>query len=205
MTRIPKPIASAMLAGILLPICLAPVQASVGRHLVAGAHGGPGLAVLARLAPRWAVPAAVVATAVVVAIATGGNPLAGQSIAPTIRFVLPSIEPAVLISLGVPLYIVTMAGQNVPGFAVLRTFGYDQRAGARDPGRVGRGHHRRRAVRRLHAQPVGDHGRDDGGTGRPPRPVEALDHDGDLGKHLHACWGSERARRPLWSRPARPS
>ena len=30
-----------------------------------------------------------------------------------------------LISLGVPLYIVTMAGQNVPGFAVLRTFGYD--------------------------------------------------------------------------------
>jgi Uncharacterized protein involved in benzoate metabolism len=25
------------------------------------------------------------------------------------------------------LYIVTMAGQNVPGFAVLRTFGYENR------------------------------------------------------------------------------
>ncbi len=126
MTRIPKPIASAMLAGILLPICLAPVQAAVG-----GDTWWQGVTVLvvwlvfARLAPRWAVPAAVVATAIVVAIATGGNPLEGQSIAPTIRFVAPSIDPIVLISLGVPLYIVTMAGQNVPGFTVLRTFGYE--------------------------------------------------------------------------------
>ena len=81
--------------------------------------------VIARFAPRWAVPAAVVATAVVVAISAGGNPLAGQSIAPTLRFVMPSIDPAVLVSLGIPLYVVTMAGQNVPGFAVLRTFGYE--------------------------------------------------------------------------------
>ncbi|MEO5921172.1 MAG: benzoate/H(+) symporter BenE family transporter, partial [Pseudolysinimonas sp.] len=35
------------------------------------------------------------------------------------------IDVVVLISLGIPLYIVTMAGQNVPGFAVLRTFGYE--------------------------------------------------------------------------------
>ncbi len=126
MTRIPTPIASAMLAGILLPICLAPVQAAVG-----GDTWWQGLIVVlvwlvvARLAPRWAVPAAVVATATVVAIATGGNPLAGQSIAPTLRFVAPSIDPVVLVSLGIPLYVVTMAGQNVPGFTVLRTFGYE--------------------------------------------------------------------------------
>jgi benzoate membrane transport protein len=125
MTRIPKPIASAMLAGILLPICLAPVLASVGSTWWQGLTVVLVWLVLARLAPRWAVPGAVVATAVVVAIATGGNPLAGQSIAPTLRFVAPSIDPAVLISLGVPLYVVTMAGQNVPGFAVLRTFGYE--------------------------------------------------------------------------------
>jgi benzoate membrane transport protein len=125
MTRIPKPIASAMLAGILLPICLAPVQASIGDTWWQGLTVVVVWLVLARLAPRWAVPAAVVATAIVVAIATGGNPLEGQSIAPTLRFIAPSIDPVVLISLGVPLYIVTMAGQNVPGFAVLRTFGYE--------------------------------------------------------------------------------
>jgi benzoate membrane transport protein len=79
---------------------------------------------MARFAPRWAVPAAVVATAVVVAISAGGNPLAGQSVLPTVQFVVPSINPAVLVSLGIPLYVVTMAGQNVPGFAVLSTFGY---------------------------------------------------------------------------------
>jgi benzoate membrane transport protein len=125
MTRIPKPIASAMLAGILLPICLAPVFASVGVTWWQGLTVVVVWLVTARFAPRWAVPAAVVATAVVVAISAGGNPLAGQSVAPTLRFVMPSIDPAVLVSLGIPLYVVTMAGQNVPGFAVLHTFGYE--------------------------------------------------------------------------------
>lgn len=123
MTRIPKPIASAMLAGILLPICLAPVQASIELPLLALPVVLVWL-VLARLAPRWAVPAAVVVTAVVVALQSGGNPLAGASIAPIVTFTAPSVDPFVLVSLGIPLYIVTMAGQNVPGFAVLSTFGY---------------------------------------------------------------------------------
>src|ERR1700712_1215865 len=116
MTRIPKPIASAMLAGILLPICLAPVQAAVQLP----ALGLPVVLVwllLVRLAPRWAVPAAVVVTVIVVAVSRGGNPRAGVSIAPTVKLVLPAIDPLVLVSLGIPLYIVTMAGQNVPGFA----------------------------------------------------------------------------------------
>ncbi|MCU1417485.1 MAG: benE [Schumannella sp.] len=124
MTRIPKPIASAMLAGILLPICLAPVLASVGETWWQGLTVVGVWLIMAKFAPRWAVPAAVVATAVVVAIAAGGNPLAGQSVLPTVRLVVPSLDPAVLVSLGIPLYVVTMAGQNVPGFAVLRTFGY---------------------------------------------------------------------------------
>lgn len=125
MTRIPKSIASAMLAGILLPICLAPVLASVGAAWWQGLTIALVWLIVMRFAPRWAVPAAVVATAIVVAIPAGGNPLAGQSVAPTLQFVMPSLDPAVLISLGIPLYVVTMAGQNVPGFAVLRTFGYE--------------------------------------------------------------------------------
>jgi benzoate membrane transport protein len=124
MTRIPKPVASAMLAGILLPICLSPVLASVGETWWQGLTVVLVWVVMARFAPRWAVPAAVLATAVVVGISAGGNPLAGQSIAPTVRVVLPSLDPAVLVSLGIPLYIVTMAGQNVPGFTVLSSYGY---------------------------------------------------------------------------------
>ena len=124
MTRIPKPIASAMLAGILLPICLAPVLAAVQLPLLAL----PVVAVwllLARLAPRWAVPAAVVVTALLVAFGGSGADLAGADLVPQVQFAVPAVDPLLLVSLGLPLYVVTMAGQNVPGFAVLSTFGYE--------------------------------------------------------------------------------
>ncbi|MEO6117252.1 MAG: benzoate/H(+) symporter BenE family transporter, partial [Pseudolysinimonas sp.] len=60
-----------------------------------------------------------------VAVVLTGPHIAAVHLLPTVRFVVPSFEPFVLIGLGIPLYIVTMAGQNVPGFAVLRTFGYE--------------------------------------------------------------------------------
>lgn len=123
MTRIPKAIASAMLAGILFPICLAPVLASVQLPWLALPVVIVWL-VLARLAPRWAVPGAVLTTVVVVAVSGEGADLAGADLLPTLTVTWPAFDPAVLVSLGVPLYIVTMAGQNVPGFAVLTTFGY---------------------------------------------------------------------------------
>lgn len=123
MTRIPKAIASAMLAGILFPICLAPVLASVQLPWLALPVVIVWL-VLARVAPRWAVPGAVVVTVIVVAVSGEGADLAGAQLWPSITVTWPVLDPAVLVSLGVPLYIVTMAGQNVPGFAVLTTFGY---------------------------------------------------------------------------------
>ena len=133
MTRIPRPIASAMLAGILFPICLAPVQAAVQLPLLALPPIVVWL-VLTRLAPRWAVAGAVVVTAV--AVVLSGPHIAAVHLLPTIRLVAPTFEPFVLVGLGIPLYIVTMAGQNVPGFAVLRTFGYEHpRRGRSSPRR----------------------------------------------------------------------
>jgi benzoate membrane transport protein len=123
-TRIPTPLASAMLAGILFPICLAPVTAMIDV---------PGLAwpilltwlILFRLAPRWAVPAAMVVAGIVIALSSGSEWLQTASIAPQLTFVAPVFDPVLMVSLGVPLFIVTMAGQNVPGFVVMKTFGYD--------------------------------------------------------------------------------
>jgi benzoate membrane transport protein len=123
-TRIPKPIASAMLAGILFPICLAPVTATVQEPLLALPIVLVWL-VLFRLAPRWAVPAAVVVTIVVVALTSSGVDLSGARALPVLAPVLPGFDAGVVFGLGIPLYLVTMAGQNVPGFAVLRTFGYE--------------------------------------------------------------------------------
>jgi benzoate membrane transport protein len=122
-TSIPKPIASAMLAGILFPICVAPVTASMEVPWLAL----PVVAVwvvLFRLAPRWATPGAMAATAVAIAASAGTDWLADPVLVPTLALTAPTFDPLVLVSLGIPLYIVTMAGQNVPGFAVLTTFGY---------------------------------------------------------------------------------
>lgn len=122
-TSIPKPIASAMLAGILFPICIAPVTAAVTEPAIAIPMVLVWL-LLARLAPRWAVPAAMLVAVIGIGIAAGPGVFASASAAPHLEFVLPTFDPLVIVSLGLPLFIVTMAGQNVPGFAVMSTFGY---------------------------------------------------------------------------------
>lgn len=123
MTRIPMPLAGAMLAGILFPICIAPVTAVLQEPLLAA----PVIIVwllLIRWLPRWAVPAAMLVAIVGVVISAGSEWMTGATLAPAFTFTVPSLDPLVIVSLGVPLYIVTMAGQNVPGFAVLTTLGY---------------------------------------------------------------------------------
>lgn len=121
--RIPTPIASAMLAGILFPICLAPIEAAVKLPLLALPIVVVWLVVYG-FAPRWAVPCALVVTIVVVGISAGTSWLHGSLVLPHVVFVAPSFQPLMIVSLGIPLFLVTMAGQNVPGFAVLSTFGY---------------------------------------------------------------------------------
>ena len=122
-TSIPKPLASAMLAGVLLPICLAPVQAVATLPLLAAPIVIVWL-VLYRLAPRWAVPAAMVVAIIAVFVSAGTEWLGEASIAPALVFVAPTFDPFTILSVGIPLFLVTMAGQNVPGFTVLTANGY---------------------------------------------------------------------------------
>ena len=121
--RIPRPLASAMLAGVLLPICLAPVQAVATLPLYAGPIVIVWL-VLYRLAPRWAVPAAMVVAVVAILLIAGTGWIAEADITPRLAFVTPTFDIGVIVGIGLPLFVVTMAGQNVPGFTVLQTYGY---------------------------------------------------------------------------------
>lgn len=123
MTRIPMPLAGAMLAGILFPICIAPVTAVIEQPLLAAPIVIVWL-LLVRWQPRWAVPAAMLVAIVGVVISAGDEWMRDASLAPAVTLTAPVLDPLVIVSLGVPLYIVTMAGQNVPGFAVLSTLGY---------------------------------------------------------------------------------
>ena len=120
--RIPVPIASAMLAGVLLPLCLAPVRAAVDIPLAAGPVIGT-WALLTVGARRWAVPGALAVAVVVVLVS---EPLqAGPTGAlPVLAGVVPAFSPAALIGIAIPLYVVTMASQNVPGMGVLAAYGY---------------------------------------------------------------------------------
>jgi benzoate membrane transport protein len=120
--RIPPAIASAMLAGVLLPVCVAPAKAAVDLP----AQALPVIAVwalLTRFARRWALPGALVAAGVAIAL----DPRGGANVPdllPALTFTAPHLDVGALLGLALPLFVVTMASQNVPGVAVLTSFGY---------------------------------------------------------------------------------
>ncbi len=124
-TRIPTPVAQAMLAGVLLPLCVQPLQGLVDSP----AAVAPVLLVwlvLLKLRPRWAVPAAFLAALVVIAVAVvrdGTAPELG-ALVPAVSFTGPSFTLGAFTGVAIPLYLVTMAAQNIPGVAVMAGFGF---------------------------------------------------------------------------------
>jgi benzoate membrane transport protein len=124
--RIPPSIAQAMLAGVLLPLCLAPFQG-----LVLNPWGvAPVLVVwvvCARFLPRWAVPLSFVTAAVVVGIdlARTGAGVPVSTLLPRLELTAPTLSLGAVVGIALPLFLVTMASQNVPGVAVMRSFGYE--------------------------------------------------------------------------------
>ncbi len=119
--RIPVPIASAMLAGVVLQLCLAPVRAAVDLPTLAAPVIVTWL-VLSRVAKLWAVPAALVVAIAAVLIDRPVH-LSGD-LWPHPVFVTPAFTVGALVSIALPLFIVTMASQNVPGMGVLASFGF---------------------------------------------------------------------------------
>lgn len=124
--RIPPSIAQAMLAGVLLPICLAPIGALVANPW----HVAPVVVtwvVAVTLVPRWAAPLAFVAAAVVVVVdfVQSGVSVDPALLVPRIELTVPTLTLGAVVGLALPLYIVTMASQNVPGVAIMRSFGYE--------------------------------------------------------------------------------
>jgi benzoate membrane transport protein len=120
---IPTSVAAGMLAGVLVGFV-----AAIFQHAAAS----PALVlplVSVFLVARLVSPAG----AVLVALAAGLALTFGLGLAPGVAFepqwprltfIMPRLDLAVLIGLGLPLYLVTMASQNLPGFAVLRAAGY---------------------------------------------------------------------------------
>jgi benzoate membrane transport protein len=123
MDRIPQAIAAALLAGVLARFVLDAVGAVRTAPLLV--LGMAGVYLVARRAwPRYAVPL-VLAVGIAIAAAQGRIALAQVpwSLATPV-WTTPSFSVAALIGVALPLFIVTMASQNLPGVAAQRASGY---------------------------------------------------------------------------------
>lgn len=121
--KIPSQLATAMLGAILIPFCLkafTPVMSSPATF---------GLMVVTffvakRYLPRYAMMLLLI---VGVAIAIFSGAFVGQSISLDIAkpvWVTPEFSLMAMLNLSVPLYIITMLSQNLPGFAMMRSYQY---------------------------------------------------------------------------------
>ena len=124
-SKIPKPIAAAMLAGVIFNFCVAPFVASADAKTWFVVLPGVLIwLVLYRFATIWAAPAAMV-----VIFGLAGWLLEGrgveQPLLPSLAVVVPEFSLTALVSISIPLYLVTMASQNLPGVAIMKTLGYE--------------------------------------------------------------------------------
>lgn len=129
---IPAALANAMLAGVLIGLCFAPVKAVAFDPLL-GLPIVLAWAIVGSVNRLFAVPAALLAFALVLAF---GIDMPADAVArlsatlvPQGEWVSPAFTTAGLVSIALPLFIVTMASQNIPGIAVLKVNGYEPRPG----------------------------------------------------------------------------
>jgi benzoate membrane transport protein len=120
--RIPAPVAAAMLAGVLVKFVLAGFAAAAASPALVLPLIG--LFLLARAFNPFAAVILVVIAGFLLADLLGETApippfaLAGLVLTP------PAFGVEALVGVALPLYIVTMASQNLPGFAVLKAHGY---------------------------------------------------------------------------------
>lgn len=124
MNRIPMALAAALLAGVL---------ARFGLNAFGAAQTALPLVLLMlatyllgkRFVPRYAVPLTLV---VAVAYAALRGQLAWNTVSFSLAvpvFTMPQFTLSAIVSLALPLFVVTMASQNLPGVAAIRAAGYD--------------------------------------------------------------------------------
>ena len=124
MHRIPVAIASALLAGVLARFGLQGFAAAQSAlPLVALMLGAYLLG--NRFMPRYAVPLTLLFGVVYVVVRGQFNVAALQFSLAMPVFTAPTFSLAATVSLALPLFIVTMASQNLPGVAAIRAAGYD--------------------------------------------------------------------------------
>ena len=121
-SAIPKSIASAMLAGVIFSFCVAPFAASASYPALVI----PVIAVwvlLYWLAPLWASPVAIVLAFTLIGLNQGLVVSASDWLV-NVSLIQPSFNLGSIFTIAIPLYLVAMASQNIPGIAIMNSYGY---------------------------------------------------------------------------------
>ncbi|WP_240009533.1 benzoate/H(+) symporter BenE family transporter [Marinomonas algicola] len=123
MSYVPSTLASAMLAGVLFPFALNGFGALSTHPLLVGSMVVV-FFILKKVLPNYAVPFVLI---IGIAIASLQSLIAYEDVSLLIStpiWITPSFSLGSILGIGLPLFIVTMASQNVPGLAVLRSHDY---------------------------------------------------------------------------------
>jgi len=123
MNHIPQSLAAAMLAGILLRFGIGTFSGLQDHFALCGSMCLVWL-LSRRWLPRYAILLALV-TGVLVALGQRAIHFPPHALTLSVpEFIMPHFNPAALIGVGLPYFLVTMASQNAPGIATLQAHGY---------------------------------------------------------------------------------
>lgn len=125
LSRLPTSLASGMLAGVLLRFGLNVFTSMQAQFALVFAMF-LGWLLARRWSPRYAV---VITLAIGVAIAAVQGQLHLGDVRVTLAqpiWITPKFSLAAVIGVAIPLFVVTMASQNIPGIAILRAHGYQE-------------------------------------------------------------------------------
>lgn len=122
-SKIPPQISAAMLAGVIFPFVVATVDAGVSYPILIV----PVLIVwflLNRFVPLWASPVAISLGFLLIGFSPEAAGYSPGAFFPELLVILPSFDVGVILAIGVPLYLITMASQNLPGLAIMNSLGF---------------------------------------------------------------------------------
>jgi benzoate membrane transport protein len=125
MDRIPKGIVAALLAGILLHFVLVAFETVPSAPLLT-VSVIVAFVVAKRLVPRYSVLVALLVGAAIAGVQgqlAGVTSVSARIAAPT--FTMPTFSLLAIVSIGLPLLLVTLTSQNAPGLGVMQAAGYE--------------------------------------------------------------------------------
>jgi len=121
--KIPPQISAAMLAGVIFPFVAAIVHSGVDFPLLIM----PVVVIwllLNRLVPLWASPVAILIGFALIAMSEEVTGFQVSSFWPKLEMISPVFDLGAIVAIGVPLYLISMASQNLPGLAIMGSLGY---------------------------------------------------------------------------------